>query len=51
MKTKLSVPEASKLQHMLKKNEANIYKQIVQRSTTCPKVTKFMDIFLEISGI
>jgi hypothetical protein len=26
-----------------KKKETNIYKQIVQRSTTCPKVTKFTD--------
>ena len=29
----------------IKKKETNIYKQIVQRSTTCPKVTKFTDIF------
>jgi type IV secretory pathway VirB3-like protein len=32
----------------LKINETNIYKQIVQKSTTCPKVTKFTDIFWKI---
>jgi hypothetical protein len=32
-----------------KKKETNIYKQIVQRSTTCPKVTKFTDIFLKLA--
>jgi hypothetical protein len=32
------------------KNETNIYKQIVQRSTTCPKVTKFTDIFWKLAA-
>ena len=31
----------------LKINETNIYKQIIQRSTTCPKVTKFSAESLE----
>ena len=34
----------------LKINETNIYKQIVQRSTTCPKVTKFTDIFWKLAA-
>jgi hypothetical protein len=34
----------------LKKTETNIYKQFVQRSTTCPKVTIFTDIFWKLAA-